>query len=118
MPTPLVRVDAPLPPTGIATAHLPLRAALLMAVSALFFGCMAIAIRMASKQLHAFEIAFFRNFFGAIFALPLLWRHGFGLLRTDKLNFYVMRCVIGIGSMLAGFWAIVHLPLAQARSLS
>jgi len=101
-----------------APVHLPLRAALLMAVSAVFFGCMAIAIRLASKQLHAFEIAFFRNLFGALFALPLLLRHGYGLLRTDKLRFYFMRCAIGICSMLAGFWAIVHLPLAQAISLS
>ena len=29
-----------------------------------------------------------------------------------------MRCVIGIISMLAGFWALVHLPLAQAVALS
>jgi drug/metabolite transporter (DMT)-like permease len=50
--------------------------------------------------------------------LPLLLRHGYGLLRTDKLRFYFMRCAIGICSMLAGFWAIVHLPLAQAISLS
>ena len=111
-------------PSGLAepapapVAHPPLRAALLMAVSAVFFGAMAVTIRLASRQLHAFEIAFFRNLFGALFASPLLWRHGLGLLRTDKFGFYLARCVIGIGSMLAGFWAIVHLPLAQAISLS
>jgi drug/metabolite transporter (DMT)-like permease len=118
MPSPAVIVETPRAQPLAAPATEPLKAALLMAVSALFFGCMAIVIRMASKQLHAFEIAFFRNLFGAVFAAPLLLRHGWGLLRTDKLRFYLMRCVIGIGSMLAGFWAIVHLPLAQAISLS
>ena len=79
---------------------------------------MAVWIRLASKQLHPFEIAFFRNLFGLVFALPLLVKHGPSLLRTDKLRFYVLRCLIGICSMLAGFWAIVNLPLAQAVALS
>ena len=97
----------------------PLRAALLMMASATLFACMAITIRLASKQLHAFEIAFFRCFFGAVFALPLVFINGgFGFLKTDKMGYYVARCVIGIFSMLAAFWAIVHLPLAQAVSLS
>ena len=94
------------------------RAVLLMLLSTLMFGSMAVTIRLASEQLHAFEIAFFRNLFGFAFALPLLIRHGPGLLRTDKLPLYLMRCAIGIVSMLAGFWAIVHLPLAQAISIS
>lgn len=94
------------------------RAVALMAGSAVAFACMAVTIRLASKQLHPFEIAFFRNLFGFVFALPLLFRHGPGLLKTDKKRMYFMRCLIGIVSMLAGFWAIVHLPLAQAISLS
>jgi drug/metabolite transporter (DMT)-like permease len=94
------------------------RAVLFMLASTLMFGTMAAVIRLASHQLHAFEIAFFRNFFGFVFALPLLWRHGMGLLKTSRLPLYFVRCLIGIVSMLAGFWAIVHLPLAQAIALS
>ncbi|WP_342780488.1 DMT family transporter [Arenimonas fontis] len=94
------------------------RAVLLMAASTVAFGLMAVCIRLASSQLHPFEIAFFRNFFGLVFVLPLLFRHGPGILRTSKLPLYFMRCLIGIASMLAGFWAIVHLPLAQAVALS
>jgi len=105
-------VSAPAPRSDIATASL------LMMASAVFFGFMAIAIRFASSELHPFEIAFFRNLFGLLFALPLLIRAGPGLLRTDKLPLYFLRCVIGIFSMLAGFWSIVNLPLAQAVALS
>lgn len=89
-----------------------------MLASACLFGCMAVVIRLASAQLHPFEIAFFRNLFGLLFALPLLVRHGTGLLRTSKLPLYFFRSAIGIVSMLCGFWAIVNLPLAQAVSLS
>jgi drug/metabolite transporter (DMT)-like permease len=95
-----------------------LRAALLMLGSTLFFGLMAVAIRLASESLHTFQIAFFRNFFGLLAALPLLLRHGPDLLRTTQLPRYVVRCAIGIISMMCGFWAIGHLPLAQAVALS
>lgn len=101
-----------LPDAGMA------RAVALMVVSSVLFGCMAITIRLASHQLHAFEIAFFRNFFGFVFALPLLARSGLGVLKTNKLPLYFLRCCIGIVSMLSGFWALVHLPLAQAVALT
>ena len=94
------------------------RAVMLMAFSTLLFGLMAVCIRLASSQLHAFEIAFFRNSFGFVFTLPLLYRHGWAILRTDKLSLYFLRCCIGMVGMMAGFWAIVNLPLAQAIALS
>jgi drug/metabolite transporter (DMT)-like permease len=94
------------------------RGALYMLTSALLFGAMAVPIRLASAELHPFEIAFFRNLFGLVAALPILYRHGFSILRTDKLPLYFMRCTIGIVSMLSGFWALVHLPLAQAVAIS
>ena len=89
-----------------------------MAASATLFGLMAISIRFASKQQHPFEIAFFRCLFGALFALPLLRVHGLEILRTRRIGFYIVRCAVGIVSMLCGFWALVHLPLAQAVALS
>ena len=89
-----------------------------MLLSAALFAGMAVAIRLASAQVHAFEIAFFRNFFGLIFALPLLSKLGFGLLKTERLPLYFFRCLIGLGAMFSGFWALVHLPLSQAVALS
>ncbi|WP_028917342.1 DMT family transporter [Pseudoxanthomonas sp. J35] len=104
--------------TAAPSASTHWRAAWLMLGSTVLFGMMAVVIRLASASLHTFEIAFFRNFFGLAVALPLLLRHGPGLLRTRQFPRYLFRCMIGIASMLAGFWAIGHLPLAQAVSLS
>lgn len=101
-----------------ATENTVLRAILLMVSSTVLFGMMAVCIRLASQQLHPFEIAFFRSFFGFVFALPILYRHGFGILQTNKISFYFLRCCVGIVSMLAGFWAIVNMPLAQAIAIS
>ncbi len=88
-----------------------------MLASTVFFGLMAVVIRLASKSLPTFEIAFFRNAFGLLALLPVLL-HGRASLRTRQLPRYLLRSSIGIGSMLAGFWAIGHLPLSQAISLS
>ena len=110
-------VSVPLPAQAVAPVALPVRAIVLMIASGCCFGVMAILIRYASHSLHAFEIAFFRSLFGSIATLPLLMRHGAGSLRTNRFAFYVLRCAIGTVGMLAGFWAIAHLPLAPAISL-
>ena len=89
-----------------------------MLFSTVLFGLMAVVIRLASETQHPFEIAFFRNLFGLLFTLPLLFKHGPGLLKTSKLPLYLLRCAIGTVGMMAGFWAIVHLPLAQAVAIS
>jgi drug/metabolite transporter (DMT)-like permease len=95
-----------------------MRAAGFMLASTVSFGLMAIVIRLASQTLHTFEIAFFRNLFGLLAVLPLVARVDPASLRTQQLPRYFVRCAIGICSMLAGFWSISHLPLAQAISLS
>ena len=95
-----------------------IRAALLMLGSTLAFGMMAVAIRLATAHVPTQEVAFFRNAFGLLALLPLLLRPGRGLPRTTQLPRYFLRSAIGLGSMLCGFWAIGHLPLTQAVSLS
>ncbi len=94
------------------------RAALLMFASAMAFGLMAVAIRYATGHVPTQEVAFFRNAFGLLALLPLLLRPGHASLRTQQLPHYLLRSVIGLASMLCGFWAVGHLPLSQAVSLS
>ncbi|WP_269138815.1 DMT family transporter [Xanthomonas sontii] len=102
----------------MVAAPTPLRAALLMLASTMAFGLMVVAIRLASAQLSTLQIAFFRNLFGLLFLLPMLLRPGRPLPRTAQLPRYLLRTAIGLVSMLAGFWAIGHLPLSQAIALS
>ena len=104
--------------TPAAAASIPVRAAWLMLASTFAFGGMAIAIRLATAYVPTQEVAFFRNAFGLLALLPLLLRPGRAPLRTRQLPQYFLRSAIGLGSMLCGFWALGHLPLAQAVSLS
>ena len=112
--------------TAPRSAHA--RAALLMLGSTLGFGLMAIFIRLASKTIPTWEVAFFRNAFGFLTLLPMLVLPALrqpqpaaafaASVRTDQLPRYLVRTAIGIASMFCGFWAIAHLPLAQAISLA
>ena len=96
-----------------------LKAAGLMLLSTLFFGLMAVVIRVATDAgIATAEIAFFRNAFGLLALLPFLLRSGHASIRTTQLPRYLLRCAIGVASMLCGFWAIGHLPMAQAIALS
>ena len=98
-------------------------AALLMLGSTLGFGLMAIFIRLASKDIPTWEVAFFRNSFGFLALLPMLALPALrqprpavafaASVHTDHLPRYVVRTAIGIASMFCGFWAIAHLPLAE-----
>ncbi len=96
----------------------PARAALLMLASTMAFGLMAVAIRYATRYVPTQEVAFFRNAFGLLALLPMLLRPGRAPLKTQQLPRYFVRSAIGLGSMLCAFWALGHLPLAQAVSLS
>ena len=91
---------------------------MLMATSAILFALMTIALRLATAHVSAFEAGFFRSLFGFVFALPLLIRPGFALLRTQHFRLYLLRSVFGTLAMLGSFWAVAHLPLATAVSIS
>lgn len=94
------------------------RAAMLMLGSTLSFALMALTIRYATQTVPTTEIAFFRNLFGLLTLLPMILRPGAGLPRTRHPGRYLARTTVGLAAMLCGFWAVGHLPLAQAISLS
>jgi len=96
-----------------------MRAALLMLGSAMAFGLMAVAIRLASASIPTQEVAFFRSSFGLLALLPVLLRHNcHSVFYTKQLPRYLLRSGMGFCSMLCGFWALGHLPLSQAVALS
>ena len=51
-----------------------LQASLMMLLALLMFTIMGISIRLASAQLHVFEIVFFRNALAVIIMTPVLIR--------------------------------------------
>jgi len=94
------------------------RACLLMVLGTMMFAAMHTAIRYATQQVPAAEVAFFRNLFGLVVIVPLLVRHGPGVFYTQKLGLHLLRSVLNVFSMLAFFLGLSLTPIARATALS
>lgn len=92
----------------------PIEGAALLALSALLFACMGVVIREASATVNNENIVFFRNLVGVVFFLPLLLVKGLRPFKTQRLKSHLMRTSYGLAAMYCFFYAIAHLPLADA----
>jgi len=92
--------------------------ALWMFAASLGFTALIGLIRFAGSDIHPFEVAFFRSFFGLVWMLPWLVKVGWVGLRTKRKWLYVGRAAVGIVSMLSWFWAINRMPLTEGVALS
>lgn len=95
----------------------PIRAALFMLLAMCLFVSMGVFIRLAAANMHPLQVVFFRNFFALVFLSPLIFRSGFGLLRTQNMSLYWLRSLINIAGMAAGFTALTLIPLTEATAL-
>lgn len=89
-----------------------------MLLSTVVLSAMHGLVRHLSAELHPFVIAFYRNLFGFVAILPLLWRSGFGVLRTPNPGLHVLRALVGVVAMLTWFYSLSRVPIANATALS
>jgi drug/metabolite transporter (DMT)-like permease len=92
----------------------PLQGATLLALSALLFALMGAAIREVSASVNTESVVFFRSLVGVLFFLPLLLLRGVRPLKTTRLKSHLWRTGYGLAAMYCFFYAIAHLPLADA----
>ena len=75
-------------------------------------------IREASADIHAFEIAFFRNVFGLVALAPMLLKAGLRTtFRTSRPGLHVLRGLLNAVAMLSFFYAVTITPLATVAAL-
>jgi drug/metabolite transporter (DMT)-like permease len=95
-----------------------LRGPLLMLAATALLTSMHASVRYVSEGLHPFEITFFRNLFGLIVMLPLAMRAGLSGLASRQPGLQCLRSLFGILAMLAWFYSLSVVPIAQATALS
>ncbi|OHC27810.1 MAG: hypothetical protein A2Y50_00650 [Pseudomonadales bacterium RIFCSPLOWO2_12_59_9] len=103
-----------MPPVMLSRSVKPLQGAALLALSALLFSLMGVGIREVSLSVNNESVVFFRNLVGVVFFLPLILLRGFAPLRTQRLPAHLWRTGYGLAAMYCFFYAIAHLPLADA----
>jgi drug/metabolite transporter (DMT)-like permease len=94
------------------------RGALYMIAAAALFAAMGALVKHATTELANEVMVFFRSAIGLLALLPLLARHGAASLRTTRLSAHVLRGLIGLASMYCFFYALAHMPLAEAVLLN
>jgi drug/metabolite transporter (DMT)-like permease len=88
-----------------------------MLVSTLSMSAMIAVVRYLSADLHPFQLAFFRAFFGFLFFLPFLMRQGLTPFRTRRIGVHSLRAVLHSISVIMFFYGLSMTPLAKAISL-
>jgi drug/metabolite transporter (DMT)-like permease len=97
----------------------PVRGALLVSGAALMFASMGGLIRVASAQMPNEQVVFFRNLFGLLVLVPILWQRGGRIeLKTAHPGLHLVRSLFGLAAMYCFFHALSVLPLADAVLLN
>jgi drug/metabolite transporter (DMT)-like permease len=94
------------------------RAAFWVIVAGFCATIMNVVVREAAKELHSFEITFFRCLFGFAVMIPWIMKVGVGALKTSKISFYSLRGMVSLVSMLSWFYGITLVPLSTATALN
>jgi len=94
-----------------------LRGILWMVASTVCFALTFGLIRYLSVKFHVFEVVLFRALLAIVFMLPWLWRSGVGVLRVHGWVRYIARAVLGYAAMVAWYYALTVMPLADASAL-
>ena len=89
-----------------------------MLAAAAVLTCMHATVRHVSADLHPFEITFFRNLFGLAAILPLAIRAGKSSFRSRQPRLQLLRTGFGLVAMLAWFYGLSVVPIAEATALS
>lgn len=94
-----------------------IRAALMILAAEWLFATMGVAIRQVAATASNEQVVFFRNLFGLALLIPWVLKHRGTVLKTRIPHLHLLRALSGLGAMYCFFYAIIHLPLAQAMLL-
>ena len=95
----------------------PLMAISLMIISGLFFVVMHSAVKYLSKEVHIFEIAFFRCALVIFVLAPIIFQQGRSIFKTKQPKMQFLRITTNSVAMLCFFYGISTTPLAQLTTL-
>ena len=88
-----------------------------MIISGLFFVVMHSAVKYLSKEVHIFEIAFFRCALVIFVLAPIIFQQGRSIFKTKQPKIQLLRITTNSVAMLCFFYGISTTPLAQLTTL-
>lgn len=94
-----------------------LRGALWLVLAGFVLISMNSLVKSFGARLPAAELLFFRGIFGAMFLLPIVAWRGWRSVATQHPWMHLLRTSFGTASMFGVFYAVTHLPLADATAI-
>ena len=94
-----------------------LKGAATLMVAACAFAIMAALIKLAGERLPVTQILFVRQCIMMMVVAPAIFHHFPGCLKTKRLDLQMVRVAAALVAMLGGFYAVIHLPLADAVAI-
>ena len=95
-----------------------LRGVAYMATYAVFQSLVWVLVRLLSDRYAPELLVFYRNFFGLLAVLPLLWRHGGMVFATKRPWLHGLRGLIACGGVYSLFYALTYAPLATVVAIT
>lgn len=93
------------------------RGALWMLLASVCFSLMGALVKLGSAHFSTPELVFYRSFVSLLFVYAMIvWRGQ--SVRTPYLKVHLLRSLSGTASLLMSFYAVTHLPLAAATTLT
>lgn len=93
------------------------KGALILLIAAAGFSLMAMLIKLAGQRLHVTQIIVIRQLVMTIILLPTITRNYPQALKTKRLGLHLTRIAVALVAMLAGFTAVIHMPIADATAI-
>ncbi len=87
-------------------------------LSACCFAVMATCIKVASSELPAPQLVFFRSVVGLLIILPIVLPRGLQFIKTPVLKLHMFRGFISLSAMSCFFYAIGHVGLSESTLLN
>jgi drug/metabolite transporter (DMT)-like permease len=86
--------------------------------SACCFAVMATCIKVASSELPAAQLVFFRSVIGLLIILPIVLPKGMSFIKTPVIHIHVLRGFVSLCAMTCFFYAIAHVGLSESTLLN
>lgn len=106
------------PPAAYLALSSPVRGIVLMFASSVCYAMTFVTIKMLGETFSVYQLVLFRTAFATAVMLPWAFRVGVAGLRTRRWTVYGLRAVAVYTGNLFWFYALAHITLADATSLS
>ena len=91
--------------------------ATLVVIASLGMAAMMVAVRELSDTYSVWQLLLLRSFGQLVMLVPLIVRTRGDAFKSERFDLQALRVVLSFGAIICAFYAIAHLPLAEASAI-